>query len=829
MKKFLTCLLAAVLVCAMVLPMASCNNDPAEKAPEKVDFSGNYTYEDAVSVLASNWNPHTYESNDDAYPADFLRAGLYSFYFNDEYYFKSSVGASAYKGYVIVPEMAAEEPIDVTEEVKAAHPEYNIPESATQGYAYKIKLNQLAKWQDDTPINADTYVYSMKQLFDPTMKNYRASDMIKGALCIANAKNYRYQGSTAFEALGVTVEDWLKTEGNSQNDLYIDLKSWAADLYGIEGYTGPEFASINDDTVIEQLESSAKDNWEWYLQPGAGYTSYSSEYVGTTTEYADNYSFDNVGIFKNDDYTFTIVLEKSLMGFDLLYNLSSNWIVYEPYYEACKQQIGETGAWTTTYNTSVETTMSYGPYKLTNYQLDKEMTFEKNENWYGYTDGKHRYVDPEDGKDYPMYQTTKVHCQVVGEAATRKQMFLKGQLIGYGLQADDFAEYRDSDYAYVTPDETIFFFIFNGYLEAIQKREANENFDQTKNDLETITLQSFRRAIAVTYDKEAFAATISPSRSGGYGLIGSMYIYDPDTAATYRDTPQAKKALCEFYSIDVEKDFGGDLDKAVSSITGYDPVKAKELFTEAFNEALAKGYITSADGKTSDQTIEIEYCSSATSTFITKTLAYLNEKLAEVLVGTPFEGKIKFVESAPYGSNWNSTLKNGMSDTVLAGWSGSALDPFGLTDLYVNPDYQYDAKWFNSSSVSFELTINTAKPGEAEKKETLTMSIKMWSDALNGTTVTVDGKEYNFGKDQVSIDTRLEILAKCESTILQTYNYIPMLQEGGVSLLSQKVFYVVDDYNAILGRGGITYLKYNYNDDEWTSYVSSQENGILKY
>jgi hypothetical protein len=334
-----------------------------------------------------------------------------------------------------------------------------------------------------------------------------------------------------------------------------------------------------------------------------------------------------------------------------------------------------------------------------------------------------------------------------------------------------------------------------------------------------MTLNSFRRAFAVTYDKEAFATTISPSRSGGYGIIGSSYIYDPETGARYRDTDQAKKALCEFYSVDVSK--YESLDAAVDSITGYDPETAKALFTEAFADAIEAGYITDADndGK-SDQTVKIEYASSATSTFIQDTLAYLNNKLAEVLVGTPFEGKIEIYESAPLGTTWSNVIKAGMSDTVLAGWSGSALDPFGLTDLYTNPAYQYDAAWFNAASVNLTMTI---------AGEEITMNLKQWSDALNGTTVELDGKQYNFGEGHADVETRLDILAKCESAILSTYDYIPMLQDGSIALLSQQVFYVVDEYNPILGRGGISYMKYNYDDAEWAAYVSSQPDGILKY
>jgi hypothetical protein len=458
---------------------------------------------------------------------------------------------------------------------------------------------------------------------------------------------------------------------------------------------------------------------------------------------------------------------------------------------------------------------------MTEYRSGKYMKFVRNDKWFGYTDGNHLYVDPVDGETYEMYQTDTIVCQVVEEASTRKLMFLKGELMGYGLQSADFAEYRNSDRAYVTPSETIFFLIFNGYVDAIKEREESDSFDQTKYDLETMTLNSFRRAFAVTYDKEAFATTISPSRSGGYGLIGSAYIYDPESGARYRDTDQAKKALCEFYSIDVEADFGGDLDKAVDSITGYDPVTAKELFAQAYAEAIEAGYITDADGDgKSDQTVRIEYCSSATSDFMKQTIGYLNSELAKVIVGTGFEGKIEIYESAPYGNTWSDVIKSGMSDTVLAGWSGSALNPFSLTDLYVNPANQYDAKWFNAASVSLTMTIDG---------EEITMNLKQWSDALNGAVVEIDGTQYNFGDGIADVDTRLDILAKIESTVLQTYNYIPMLQDGSVALLSKQVFYVVEEYNPIMGRGGIAYMKYNYNDDAWNTYVNSQPDGTLKY
>ena len=111
----------------------------------------------------------------------------------------------------------------------------------------------------------------------------------------------------------------------------------------------------------------------------------------------------------------------------------------------------------------------------------------------------------QDGNTYHMYQTTDVDIQYVKEAATSKQMFLAGQLMTYGLQSEDFDQYRTSDYYYATPAETIYFLLFNGHEKVIKERENATDFDKNTTDLEMQMLESFRRACAVAIDRENFA------------------------------------------------------------------------------------------------------------------------------------------------------------------------------------------------------------------------------------------------------------------------------------------------------------------------------------
>jgi ABC-type transport system substrate-binding protein len=520
------------------------------------------------------------------------------------------------------------------------------------------------------------------------------------------------------------------------------------------------------------------------------------------------FDFANVGLYKTGDHQITLVLGKALSGFTLLYNLSGNWLVKTDLYDACLKE--SDGVWTSTYNTSVETTCSYGPYKMSSYQTDKGMHFVKNDKWYGYTDGKHIYQDPQNGKVYPMYQTTEIDCQVVSEAATAKLMFLKGELMSYGLQTEDYATYRNSEFCHFTPGQATFFLLLNGHKEAIATREAADDFDQATQDLETITLTSFHRAMGLCFDKALYCDTLRPAQSPGFGLISDAYIYDAETGSTYRGSDQAKQVLCDVYGVDASK--FANLDDAVASITGFDPVAAKDWFQKAYDEAIAAGFITDADGDgKSDQAITLTYSASNVSDNLTKMLDYLTEKCNEVTVGTPFENKISFVASAPLGNAWADELMAGLQDTCLAGWNGSALNPFSLSDLYCNPSRAFDGQWFDGNNVKATFNIGGSD---------ITMTLKQWSDALNGSVVEVDGVEYNFGEGFADADTRLTILANIEREILLTYNYLPFSVDGSMALLSQKAYYVVEDYNAVLGRGGIAYLRYNYNDTEWADYVA---------
>ena len=821
--------------------------DPSQPAYVVETFEGDFVYKDWVGTLATNWNPHTYQVNDDSYPIGFTSSGLYELWFNDE--LNPKEGKAPFEGFVVMPEMALSLPVDVTEQIKAQYPQFGIPESATEGFAYTIELNPDACFADGTPITAETWEKSMELLLRPELNNYRAADYYaRGDFKIAGAKAYNNSGKASYSANSADAETFkyavsdliLGADGIYETadglDIYIaidneDGLAWLGDYtlkFYVEYYKDQMFSMTHWDALAAAANEKGyapltEESLAWLTDlistnPAWGETAENVPYYLAICEsFPAGLKYeDTVGVWASDEYELTVVLENALSGFYLYINLGG-WLVDPVLYESCLTETN--GAWTSNYNTSVETSNSYGPYKVSEYQTDKYIRFVRNENWWGYEDGKHIYKDPVDGKIYPMYQTTEIYCQVVAEAATAKMMFMAGELMTYGLQAADFASLKNSEYAYTTPAETIYCLIMNGHLESIQKREAAADFDKSTTDLETMTVDSFRRAMALVYDKNLLCEVISPSRTAGLGILGSTYVYDVENALYYRETEQAKRVLCDFYSVDVSK--FASLDDAVASITGYDPEGAKKLFTQAFADAIEAGYITDANGDgISDQTVTMEYCLSADDSFQQSLIAFLNQYANEAAKGTPFEGKILIKGSPAYGNEWSNMIRNGMSDCVLGGFGGSNLNPFSTMASYLDPSSSFDGAWNDTSKVDMTLELNG---------ESITMSVLDWVNCVNGSTITVDGKDYNFSEGMADTDTRLEILAALEGAIMKTYNHIPMIQNQGTTLLSQQVYYVVEEYNPILGgRGGITYLKYDYNEAEWAAYIAEQ-GGELTY
>ena len=111
----------------------------------------------------------------------------------------------------------------------------------------------------------------------------------------------------------------------------------------------------------------------------------------------------------------------------------------------------------------------------------------------------------------------------------------------------------------------------------------------------------------------------------------------------------------------------------------------------------------------------------------------------------------------------------------------------------------------------------------------VTLSLRQWSQALNGSNVTDSaGHLYQFGEMTAPEQQRLQILAAIEEKVLETYDYIPLIQNAEPHLLSIQAQYPVKDFHPVLGHGDFAYLRYRYTDPQWETYLQEQ-NGTLPY
>lgn len=211
MKNLLLRTLSAILIFITLLSVCSLSSC------SRGDDGDGYTYRTYTSALATNWNPHTWEVNADRDVLSYLSSPLVDVSISD-----SEAGK-----YTWVYEMASSI-TDVTqthtndlERFKVTLPKGQTAQDTKEGFVFEIKLNQNAKWQNGRKITAGDYLYSMRQLLNPRMKNYRANLFCTGEAAIAGAADY-YSGRTKdFSTVGLYKVDDYTLIYVTQN--YIDL------------------------------------------------------------------------------------------------------------------------------------------------------------------------------------------------------------------------------------------------------------------------------------------------------------------------------------------------------------------------------------------------------------------------------------------------------------------------------------------------------------------------------------------------------------------------------------------------------------------------------
>ena len=776
-----------------------------------------YTWNSAWSEFPTVWSPFQMQTATDGDLSDMLGDGFYAFDFNEDY-----------DGYVLEPAMAADFPVDVTADYVGE--QWGIAEGET-ARAWKITLRDNLAWQDGTPIKAADFAASAKWLLNPAAANYRADSYYSGQLIIKNAQAYvnsgrtveyqenntninRYvvadltlgadgvyvteQGNPVYIAINAPLSDWLSGNAladyvGSYGDAYFGMENWEA-LAALANEDG--YAPLTEESMAWLVSVIATNPaWGESEENVPDYLAY--DYVNETV------AWESVGFLATGDNEITLILDKPLEGFYLLYSLTGSYLVNLPLYESL---IVETdGVFSNAYGTSLETSFSYGPWMLTSYQSDKEIHLVKNPYWYGYS------LPENEG----LYQVTDYHVECVKESSTAMEMFLNGQLDQKGLDADQIEEYVNSDYCYFSEGDSVFAMVFNPDLEALTANQAaaGENVNKT-----ILTVKEFRMAMSMAMDRQAFCLATSPSNAPAFALYSGQIVSDPDAGEFYRTTEEAKDVIVNFWALNDE--IGADKlyatkEDAIDSLTGYNLEMAREYFNKAYDIAIAEGLMDEDDVVTI-----IVGTPNATSVFYNNGYDFIVNNYTEAVKGTKLEGKIAFTRDSTLGNGFSDALKNNTVDMLFGvGWTGSTFDPYGLMEAYTSSGYQYDPAWDTSAAM---LTINLDGVN-------YTGSVIDWTYSMTGTSFTAtldDGTEVEM--DPAVTTSNKLILAALENAVLQNYDFIPLMGDSSALLKGMQVEYFLEDEIFPLSRGGLKYMQWNYTDAEWDAFIAEQ-GGTLNY
>jgi ABC-type oligopeptide transport system substrate-binding subunit len=770
-----------------------------------------YTYVEGLTESPDMWNVHSWKENTESIIFGYTEMGLYDF----------TLGENN-QGYTIVPEMADGEPVDDSANVTAEEiDEYGLTGATDtagnvqSGVKWLINLNKKACWQDGTAITADDYVNSMDRLLDPAMVNYRADSWYSGNVVLGNAEARFKSGRTMYENLvqinsknkpyihtGTPVNDhyyanlyqkvgWLSNysfsglidaTGATEDNLPLCFALLAdTDTWGTSASPkNVDLGSATSKTTAHDKYLAAIQELNAALKWGSVPDSYdvANDESGNCLGYfvqcgyaAPETAFSSVGIKKTGDYQIALYLVRPASLFYLKEQLSGNWIVKTDLYDANKSTAGSLT--TTTYATSLDTYMSYGPYKLTTFTPDKEVIVEKNDKWYGYTDGNHT----------DQYQITKFDMQVVESLDTQLLMFEKGQLDSITLRAQDMSKYSTSPYLMYTPQSYTDKIALNSDFTKLKSRQEEQSAtDKTSINKTILANVKFRQALSWALDRTTFVQTETAGSTPALGVINDMYVADVDSGILYRDTDSGKRVISDIY---------GD------SKDGFNLSKAKQLITDACEEEAA----STKDGhyKTGDK-VSLEFVV-YNEDWRTAIQNHIDDFVAAT-VGTPLENK--FEVTITITENNQDTILAGNAELCMDIWGGAQMNPYGIPDTWINAENR-TCYGYNPDNETIDIDLN----GDGSiDKTTERMSHSEWYTALN------DG-EYSAANADYLV--RSNILSWLEEDMLAKQFFITIRARNSVGLDSFRVQEGTDTYQALVGYGGVRAMKLTKSDQTWAT------------
>lgn len=841
---------------------AKTSGDPVTDYFDNVADAGNKTgtFRTYTASVPSLWNELDSMDENNQQIMSYLGSAFYEYdYLFDEdkggkFKADGSINAEAIvDGQFDVKFSAATKLDDVTEEYAETWG-YDENQVAVGGYAWKITLRNDLKWNDGTAIDATDFVYSMQQQLDPKFGFRRASSYYS-AISVKGAKNYVYQGQVGWYGGDVAYEEYTEdldsklifslASATENKEKYGGATASVRSLLGAPasftvaqmgayvassaGVSADAVAALEGKTFAQiKADESLKATWDavigwWQTEPNEELHFFVTQYTWP------EFDFENVGVFSPSKYEIVVCFTTSesflksdgSLSYLAAYEMASLPLVKKDLFESSLVAPSEGSTlWTSKYNTTLETTASWGPYMLTSYQSGKGYTLSKNPHWYGY--------NLNDNKN--QYNIDKITCEAIPETNTQWMKMFSGEIDSIGIDVTHADDFRNSKYTYYTPGSYTFSWHLFSDLNVLKDSGRNNGI---------LAIDDFRKALSLSIDRDAYAAANTTAYRGAYGYLNSTYYYDVENGGVYRNSDVAKAGLLRAYGY-TEDENGKwslstnslisdlSLDEAYETLNGFNLDLAKEYIEKAYTR-LTK--YSAYYGYDPSKKIQIKFGTSTDTDSTRREFNYINETvLPNLLKGTSLEGKVELVFDASFGDDWDSAFAAGQYELCTSAWGSATFNPHYFIGAYIDPDNAYTASYWDTESVEMTMTVpgNVGDfPGAGKVR---TMTLMNWYRCLNGYEIEdTDKYSYDWSAGKIPAECRNEILAALEEFVLEQYYSIPTITQNSATLVGAKFSYISHTHNTFLDYGGVRYRIVNYTDSEWTTFVSSQGGNLETY
>lgn len=321
-----------------------------------------------MDALPASWNPLSTQTAEAQCLWDLTSASLYEADASGQFQ----------------PVLAQSLPEDITADF-AGDPLYGIPAGITRGYAFRICLNQAARWDDGTRITSDDYIFSILHLLqqEDTAQNWT---FLANADRILSGKPLPTDAIVSLRDAGFSSVQQAWQAGYTE--LYVDTSSF----WGLNS----GWKSISDRTRerdyampggLDEAFVTPAYLYSRYLMDGAESSHFQSDFVGICQEYGEPLTIEHLGILKVSSYAFVLLAQSPITVSSLILELNDLLLLCEDCFNG-------------SYGTATGTYCSSGPWCIRSADA-AQILLEPNPYWCGEADsrGYNRILCAAAGKD----------------------------------------------------------------------------------------------------------------------------------------------------------------------------------------------------------------------------------------------------------------------------------------------------------------------------------------------------------------------------------------------------------------------------------------------